>query len=149
MFPRESRRTLIAAAAAALLLAGCGSGPVKRINPPTASIQQLVVDGSGTWRLTLRIQNFSTVPMVFGRLDATVKVDGTEVGTLALPLGIDVVGNSAEVVEATLPVSARLPTGDFAYELTGHIDVTDPKKVYPFDRSSRLTPVPGLPGTWR
>lgn len=144
-----TRRTLIAAAAAMLMLAGCGSGPVKRINPPTASIQQLVVDASGHWRLTLRIQNFSTVPMVFGRLDATVTVDGTEVGKLALPLNIDVVGNSAEIVEATLPVSARLPTGDFAYQLTGQIDVTDPKKTYPFDRSSRLTPVPGLTGTWR
>lgn len=144
-----SIRNSIVALAAMLALAGCGSGPVKRINPPTASIQQLVVEDDGTWRITMRIQNFSTVPMVFGRLDATVSIDGTEVGTLAMPLGIDIVGNSAEVAETTLRVSAKLPATGFAYQLTGSIDVTDPKKAYPFDRASRLSPVPGLKNTWR
>ncbi len=54
-------RHFIAAFAVAGLVAGCGGGPVRRITPSAVSIQQLVAQADGQWRVTLRIQNYSTM----------------------------------------------------------------------------------------
>ncbi len=130
-------------------LAACASGPAKRIHPSTANIQQLSLQPDGQWRIDLRIQNFSTVPMRYGSVKATLKIDGADVGEIALDPAVDVVANGAEVVSTTLKASAKLPSGDFAYTLKGRIETSEPKHGFDFERSSRLSPVPGVADTWR
>lgn len=146
MRPFRLSALLVLAAA----LAACSSGPVKRIHPSTASIQELAVQPDGQWKLKLRIQNFSTVPMHYGELEATLLVAGTDVGEIRIAPDIDIIGNSADVVDASLKVSAKLPeSGDVAYTLKGRIRTSEPKADFPFERSSRLSPVPGVANTWR
>lgn len=141
-------RHFIAAIAMAGLIAGCG-GPVKRITPSAVSIQQLVVQPDGQWRLTLRIQNYSTIAMQYAALHGTLHIAGADVGTIELKTDVDIPPNSADVIDATLHASAKLPAGDIDYKISGTIDTSEPKENFKFDRSSRLSPAPGLPGTWR
>jgi hypothetical protein len=126
-----SLRHFIAAFAVVTLLAGCGSGPVRRITPSQVSIQELAVQPGGQWKLTLRIQNYSTVPMTYASLHGTLYVAG------------------ADVVDTTLHATAALPTGDIAYKIEGTIATSEPKEEFKFNRSSRLSPTPGLANTWR
>ncbi len=65
------------------LLAACGGGkPVRRINPPALSIQQLAVQADGRWLLELRVQNFSTVPMRFDTFEAGLEIEGANAGAI-------------------------------------------------------------------
>ncbi|MGA8277190.1 MAG: hypothetical protein WB784_03215 [Rhodanobacteraceae bacterium] len=133
-----------------LTLTACGGGPVRRISPPTVSIQQLSVQPDGQWHLTLRIQNFSTVPTHFSAIHATLEIAGATAGTIDVKPDIDITEESADVVEATLTTSTKLPaTGDFAYTLKGTIDSSDPKGYYKINEASRLSPTPGIANTWR
>lgn len=142
-------RTLLLAGAA-LLVVACSSGPVKRVSPPTASIQELAVQSDGSWRLLLRIQNFSNVPMTFSAIKANLNVAGKEVGKISKTMDLDMAGGIADVIEVSLsPVTATSLTGEIVYDLKGDIDSNDPKGSYKFERSSHLSPVPGLPNTWR
>ncbi|MEO8459496.1 MAG: hypothetical protein ABI451_03115 [Dokdonella sp.] len=142
------RRIVVALALTALLTA-CGGGPVKRINPPTASIQELSVQADGTWRLLIRVQNYSTVPMTFSSVTAHVSINDTDVGELSVSPNLEIVGESADIVTTTIKPNLKLPAGDFGYQLKGTIITSEPSKDFEFDRSSRLSPVPGLPNTWR
>ena len=142
-------RHLLAAVALTCLVSGCGSGPTRRITPSTVSIQQLIAQTNGEWRLTLRIQNYSTVAMRYAALHGTLHIAGVDVGNIELKPDIDIPANSAEVVDATLHASAKLPTGDVDYKIAGTIETSEPKADFKFERSSRLSPAPGLPGTWR
>lgn len=142
-------RHLIAAFAAACLFAGCGSGPVRRITPSQVSIQELAVEPGGQWRLTLRIQNYSTIAMTYASLHGTLYVAGADVGTIDVRTDFDIPANSADVVDATLRASAALPSGDIAYKIEGTIETSEPKNTFKFNRSSRLSPTPGLANTWR
>ena len=146
-----SPRIPFAAAALVVLLSACGSGgPPRKVHPSTASIQQLAVQPDGSWKLTLRIQNYSTMSMHYSKLKANVLIAGTDVGEIDIAPDIDIVGNNGDVVEANLRTSAKLPaSGDFAYQLKGRIDTSEPKESFPFDRSSRLSPVPGVANTYR
>ena len=132
------------------LLTACGGGPVRKVHPSTASIQQLTVQADGTWKIALRVQNYSTFSMHFSAIDAKLSVAGAEIGDLRIAPDIDIVGDNGDVVEATLKTSAKAPaSGDFAYQLKGTIDTSEPKESFKFDTSSRLSPVPGVPNTWR
>lgn len=143
-------RIPLAALALTIFLTACGSGPTRRVHPSTASIQQLSVQADGSWKLDIRIQNFSTMPMRYGALKATVTIAGTDVGEVSITPNMDIVANGGDVVAATLKPSAKLPaSGDFAYTLKGTIDTSEPKESFPFERSSRLSPVPGVPDTYR
>ena len=135
----------------ALTLASCGGGGmVKRINPPAASVQQLRVADDGSWSLVLRINNFSTVPMTFDRLDATLAVAGHPGIPVSVSLAMDIPGMSAEVAQATVRGNAKLdPARAFDYRLTGTIVTSEPGDTFEFDKESRLEPVPGLPGEFR
>jgi hypothetical protein len=94
------------------LLAACGSGgPPRKVHPSTASIQQLAVQADGSWRLTLRIQNYSTFSMHFSRIDAGLSIDGKELGRLEATPDIDIVGNNGDVVEATFRPNAKTTFG--------------------------------------
>lgn len=136
---------------AMVLLAACSTGPVKRIFPPSASIQELAVQADGSWQIVLRVQNFSTVPMTFAKITSTLMVDGVDVGEIDISPDVDIVGESADVVRGTLRSSARLAGGKgIAYTLKGKIDVSAPNsKSFEFEYSSRLSPVPGIANTWR
>jgi hypothetical protein len=144
-------RTVCGALVLAASLAACGSGgPARKVHPSTASIQQLSVQPDGSWRVALRVQNYSTFPMHYGRIEAVISVEGREAGTLVASADMDILGNSGDVVEATLRPSAPLaPRRDFAYQLKGTIETTEPRERFEFDRSSRLSPVPGVDATWR
>jgi len=142
-------RHFIAALAIAGLLSACGTGPVKRITPSIVTVQELVAQANGQWRLTLRVQNFSTVSMHYDTIHATLHVAGTDVGSIDLKPDLDIPPNSADVIDASLHSSAKLPAGEFEYRIEGTIDTSEPKEHFKFDRTSRLSPAPGLPGTWR
>src|SRR6478752_4249413 len=122
------------------LLAACGGGkPIRRINPPTLSIQQLAVQADGRWLLELRVQNFSTVPMRFDTLEAGLEVEGTNVGAIFLRPAIEIPGQSADVVEATLSPGRDAATrlaeaardGSVGYQLRGTIETGEPAKKFP------------------
>ena len=142
-------RRILAALALACVLSACGSGPVKRISPSTVAIQELVVKPDGQWRATLRVQNFSTMSMHYDALHANVRIAGTDVGEIELKPDLDIPGNSADVVDATLHATAKLPAGDIEYQIKGTIETSEPKANFKFDRTSRLSPAPGLAGTYR
>jgi hypothetical protein len=136
----------------ALSLASCGGGGiVKRINPPVASVQQLRAAPDGNWSLVLRINNFSTVPMRFERVEAVLSVDGSADVPVAASLAFDVPGQSAEVVSVTVRGNRTLDaTRGFAYRLVGTITTSAPDDDrFEFEKQSRLEPVPGIPGEFR
>lgn len=140
------------------LLAGCGSGkPVRRINPPAVGIQQLAVQADGRWQIELRIQNFSTVPTVFDTFEASLEVEGVNAGSVYVKPALEIPGQSADLVSVALSPSrdaaARLTeavrSGSFGYQLRGEVITSEPKNKFPVTRSSRLSPVPGRPDTYR
>lgn len=144
--------------AAVSLLTACGGGkPVRRINPPTLSIQQLSVQADGRWLLELRVQNFSTVAMRFDRLETGLSIEGANAGAIFLRPQLEIPGQSADVIEATLAPSREAAdklaesarAGSIGYELRGEIETGEPSKKFPLSQSSRLSPVPGRPHTYR
>ncbi|HET9031796.1 MAG TPA: hypothetical protein VFN25_02710 [Dokdonella sp.] len=146
-----SLRNVLALMVVSFFLASCGSGPVKRVSPPTASIQELSVRPDGSWHLRIRVQNFSNVSMTFSAIDAKLEIADSEVGSITLPLKLDIPGESADVFETDMiPLSSTRPqAGDFAYRLHGKISSSEPKGNFNFERKSRLSPAPGLVDTWR
>ena len=143
-------RVLLTALATASLLAACSSGPVRKVHPSTATIQQLSVQPDGSWKIALRIQNFSTMPMHYSAITASLSIAGVEAGAIDFDPGIDIVANSGDVVETTLKPTTTLPPGsDFAYQLKGKIQTSEPKASFNFDRNSRLSPIPGVADTYR
>jgi hypothetical protein len=146
-----SLRHVVPAILACVLLASCGSGPVKRVSPPTASVQELSVRADGSWHLLIRVQNFSNISMTFNAIDAQLEITDQAAGSIRLPLNLDIPGESADVFETTMtPASDLRPaSGDFAYRLHGSLSSSEPKGDFKFERKSRLSPAPGLPDTWR
>lgn len=140
------------------LLAGCASGPPKRIFPPQASLQELRVQPDGQWVALVRIQNFSTVPMRFSRLEATLTVDGQEATRISLDPGLSVgPGSNERVQHVFTPAAGPKAAVDQAlasrravrYQLTGRIASSEPSTDHPFEYQSALDPVPGLAGILR
>jgi len=151
-----------ALALVALLLAGCSSGPVRRVSEPSARIQQLTVRADGSWSAELRIENFSSIPMRFENIDLAVKVGDAETGRLRAQPMLSIGPESADVITVTMTPDAAgkfaaadaLSSGHgFSYSLSGRIDVTpDEGKLRSFDivvRNGALSPAPGLPGVLR
>ncbi|WP_293712499.1 MULTISPECIES: LEA type 2 family protein [unclassified Stenotrophomonas] len=145
----------------ALLLTACGSGPVKRVSEPAASIQQLTVGNDGNWEVDLRLRNYSSMPMRFDSVSLAVKVGDEAAGTLSATPGLSIGPESADVIKVRLqPASAaRLVVADalagsstLFYELEGSVSATpEDKKQRSFDIKSRnsLNQAPGLPGVLR
>ncbi|MDQ3228978.1 MAG: hypothetical protein M3Q13_04495, partial [Pseudomonadota bacterium] len=81
------------------MLAACGgSGMVRRVSEPAASIQQITVRANGSWAVDLRIENFSTVPTRFDAVSLAINMGGQAAGTLQGNAGISIGPESAEVV---------------------------------------------------
>ncbi|PZO09644.1 MAG: hypothetical protein DCF27_05250 [Lysobacteraceae bacterium] len=139
-------------------VAGCASGPPKRIFPPQASLKEVRVQADGQWVAQVRIQNYSTVPMRFSRLEATLTVDGQEATRINIDPGLSVGPGSNELVQHVFtPAAGPKAAVDQAlasrravrYQLTGRIASSEPATDHPFDYQSALDPVPGLAGVLR
>lgn len=145
----------------ALLLASCASGPVRRVSEPSARIQQLTVRADGSWSTDLRIENFSSIAMRFDRVDLALTVAGQDAGRLAAQPALSIGKESADVVTVILAPSAaaKLAVADalaagrgVEYTLKGTVDATPDEakqRTFKIDRSSALSPAPGLPGVLR
>ena len=140
------------------LVAGCASGPPKRVFPPQASLQEVRVQPDGQWVAQVRIQNFSTVPMRFSRLEATLTVNGQEATRISIDPGLSVgPGSNEQVQHAFTPAAGPKAAVDQAlasrrsvrYQLTGRIASSEPATDHPFEYQSALDPVPGLTGILR
>ena len=140
------------------LLAACAGGPPKRVYPPQASVQELRVQDDGSWKLSLRIRNFSTVPMRFSRLQARFTVGGHDATRFDFDPGITVGPGSAELVEQVFTPGpgardavkqALANRRSVAYLLSGRLASSDPGTDDKIEYPSRLDPVPGLDGVLR
>ena len=150
-----------AAAVGLLALAGCTTGPVKRVSEPTASIQQLTVGADGQWTVALRLQNFSNVSMRIDRIALTLRAGSEVAGELQATPALTVGPESADVASVTLTpnAAARIVIADaladrrgLDYTLEGTLSAAaeDHKaREYKIKRNSALSPVPGLPGVMR
>ena len=147
---------------AAVLATACSSGPARRVSEPAASIQQLAVQADGSWSVSLRLQNYSSVPMRFDAVDIRVTVGGQAAGALRDRPALEIGPESADVIAiAMVPeAGARMLLADALaagrgvdYELEGNIDAapTDrgTARGYAVKRKSALSPTPGLPGVLR
>ncbi len=155
-----SRAVLLTLAVA--LLASCGSGgPVRRVSEPAASIQQLTVRADGLWDVQLRLNNFSSIPMRFATTNIQIAFDNGAAGNVQTQPQINIGPESADVVSATLTPTAggraRIATAladgrSLNYTLGGTLEAgpADAKsRTYKIERTSSLTPVPGLAGVMR
>lgn len=146
----------------ATLLAACSSGVPRRVSEPAASIQQLTVQADGNWSVDLRLQNYSSIPMRFQRVQFEMKVGDEAAGTLVAEPGIDIGGESADVVTVAFAPSsnARIVMADalasgrgIRYAIEGSITAGPEDRSrarnYDYERDSQLSPVPGLPGVLR
>lgn len=145
----------------ALLLAGCASGPVRRVSEPAARVQQLTVRADGTWSVELRLENFSSIPMRFDDVDLALAVGGYDAGRLSARPALSIGPESADVVDVTLrpAVEAKIAAADalaagrtLQYTLRGTLRATPEdgrERGFDIERSSALSPAPGLPGVLR
>ena len=95
-------RRLACIAALALLLAGCGTGPVRRVSEPATSIQQLTVRDDGRWDVALRFNNFSSVAMRFDSTALEIAFDNGSAARLDLQPSLEVAPESADVHTASV-----------------------------------------------
>lgn len=145
----------------AFMLTACGSGPVRRVSEPAASLQQLTVRADGQWDVQLRLDNFSSMPMRFTATNIQIAFDNGAAGSVQTQPDISIGPESADVVNATLTptadgrarIASALADGrSLNYTLGGSVDAApeDAKtRTYKIKRDSALTPVPGLPGVLR
>lgn len=156
-----SFRAWLAAGTTLLLLAGCASGPVRRVSEPAVGIQQLTVHADGSWAVDVRIDNFSSIPMRFNALELKLGVGGQDAGTLSAQPALDIGPESADVVSVQLKPQAlaRLQVADalaaghgIAYSLAGNVRATPEdthQRNFDVKRENSLSPVPGVPGALR
>ncbi len=145
----------------ALAMTACGSGKVKRVSEPAASIQQLTVDSEGNWAVQLRLRNYSSMPMRFDSVALAVKVGDESAGILNASPAVSIGPESADVVSVRMQPSssARIVVADalaggrtLFYELEGTVSATpEERKQRSFEVKSRnsLNQAPGLPGVLR
>jgi len=145
----------------ACALSACSSAPVRRVSEPAARIQQLTVRTDGSWSLDLRIENFSSIPMRIDRIDLALSIGSYAAGALTAQPGLTIGPESADVQTVLLrpATEAKLAVADALashrgvdYTLHGTIDATPEDvhaRTFEIDRSSALTPAPGLPGVLR
>jgi hypothetical protein len=154
-------RVLFAILAACALLAGCSSGPIRRVSEPAINIQQLTVRADGSWSVDLRIDNFSSVPMHFDHASLAMTIDGQAAGTLQGQAGLSIGPESADVATLSLVPSsaakiaiadALARAGSIDYALEGTLDAAAENgrvRSYDVKRKNTLGSVPGLTGVLR
>jgi hypothetical protein len=164
MIRRSSRSALRARlfviACAALLLAGC-TGIGTKLQPPTASIQQLTVNSDGTWAAIVRFQNYSyDTGMHVYSIDAELTLDDKSAGHITLSPALDIPAMDADIATATLKPDAAGAAALAAakrnavqYELKGTLSVgkgtTGGAQPFKLDGKGYISPVPGVSNIWR
>jgi len=158
IYPMRLASRLLLALLFTALLAGCFGGTKKMINPPRASLQELVAQANGQWRLTVRLQNFSNVPTTFDSVRAKLVVSGQDAGAITLTPALTIGPESADIVSTTISpallakatLASALSAGrPVRYTLSGRINTHDPKRDDEFSYESTLNPAPGLTGVMR
>ena len=144
---------------ALVVLSACGPGT--KLQPPTASIQQLRVLPNGQWQFTLRIQNYSyDTGMHVYALDADLDLAGKRAGHVAVSPGLDIPAMSADTASATITPDAAARAAlaaakgnAVAYQLKGGMNVGKGESGKPqhfdLDGKGYISPVPGVANTWR
>ncbi|MEO8366165.1 MAG: LEA type 2 family protein [Pseudoxanthomonas sp.] len=144
-----------------LALAACSGGPVRRVSPPAASIQQLTVNVDGSWSVDLRLQNYSSIPMRFDSADLAITVADQSAGSLKGAPRISIGPESADVVKLAFKpgIEARMAVADalagrrsLGYTLKGKVEAVPDEgksKSFDIDIKNTLNPVPGLDGVLR
>jgi hypothetical protein len=149
-------RTLLVFALALNFLYGCGaaqtsSGLIARVNPPSMAIQHLKINTPTSASLTLRLQNFSTVPMIFEKTDFQLSLINESL-SLDTSLSLEVPGLSSETTEISIPINEQLSQKILSaykknhsvdYTITGHIETSSPSGKFKLEYESALSPIPG------
>ncbi len=143
-----------------LALAACG--PVKRVNPPGATVAGLTWSGDSALKLKLRVQNFSDVDTTFDRVECTLTIAGRTLACTAATLNLDVSPHQGEPVDVAIALSAddaaalrrelEAATNRGAsvnYHLGGRVHAAKPSGESELKRDGQLSPVPGKPGEFR
>jgi hypothetical protein len=147
-------------ACATLALAGCfGAGT--KLQPPTASVQQLTVNSDGTWAAVVRFQNYSyDTGMHVYAIDADLTLNGKPAGHLAFSPALDIPEMDADIATATFKPDASGAAALVAakhnavqYELKGTLSVGKGEKggaqSFKLDGKGYISPVPGVSNIWR
>ncbi len=154
-------RLLLLLLSCTVLLVACSHGNIKRVSEPAVSLQQVSVASDGRWKVELRLQNYSTVSMVYDAVDLQVTVEGQPAGTLAGRPGFSIGPGAADVVtlDLTPTPTARMAvanalagSGMLGYALKGKVTVTPvegAQRSFEIDMHSTLSPAPGLTGVLR
>ncbi|MES2404420.1 MAG: hypothetical protein V4567_08805 [Pseudomonadota bacterium] len=150
----------VALASTVLMLAGCfGAGT--KLQPPTASIQQLTVNSDGTWAAVVRFQNYSyDTGMHVYAIDADLTLNGKPTGHVALSPALDVPAMDADIATTTFKPDAAgaaaltaAKRNAIQYELKGTLSVGKGEKgsaqSFKLDGKGYLSPVPGVSNIWR
>lgn len=148
-----------------LTAAVLGCGPAKKsVYPPTLSIQQLTVLPSGQWRLIVRIQNNSYGEMDFQSLDGQLQIAQLVPIRLHARFERDIPALAGDVIQLdvlpTTAMSAALKAtadkgsaGALAYRVTGSTSAKpeqeDKPRLFDFNGNDWISPVPGIPNTYR
>ena len=147
-------------ACAALLLAGC-TGIGTKLQPPTASIQQLTVNSDGTWAAIVRFQNYSyDTGMHVYSIDADLTLNDKAAGHITLSHALDIPAMDADIATATFKPDAAGAAALAAakhnavqYALKGSLSVgkgtTGKAQPFKLDGKGYISPVPGVSNIWR
>jgi hypothetical protein len=157
---------LLRSVALAVLVAGlvaCGP-PKKSVFPPTVSIQEMTTQADGQWSITLRIQNNSYGEMDFHSLDGELKVAELIPVRLHGRFDLDIPAFAADVTRINLlptpemaaalkAAAAKGSAGSVPYSVSGSANAKPEQEKaardFNFHGNDWLSPVPGIPNTWR
>ena len=150
---------------AVLVLGLIACGPERKsVYPPAVSIQQLSVQPGGQWRLILRIQNNSYGEMDFKSLDGQLQIADQVPIRLHSTFELDIPALAGDVIQLdVLPTAAMTQalqaiagkgsSGSLGYRISGSASAKpeqeDKPRSFDFNGSDWISPVPGIPGTYR
>jgi hypothetical protein len=159
------RHPLVRAAllAGLALLAACGPAR-KSVFPPTVTLQEVAARPGGPWHVTLRIRNNSYGGMSFETFQGTLRVGDLGGVLLDARVDQDIPSFAADVAtvdllptpemsKALAELATRGSSGALPYSIDGRITATPEKEKesqsFPVRGKSWLSPVPGIPDTYR
>lgn len=159
------RHPLVRAAlvAGVALLAACGPAR-KSVFPPAVTLQEVAAKPGGPWHVTLRIRNNSYGGMSFDTFQGTLRVGDLGGVLLDAKVDQDIPSFAADVAtidllptpemsKALAELAAKGSSGALPYSIDGSITATPEKEkeshAYPVRGKSWLSPVPGIPDTYR
>ena len=144
-------------------LVACGP-PRKSVFPPTVSIQEMTVQPDGQWQLSVRIQNNSYAGMNFRSIDGELKVAELVPVRLHAKFDLDIPAFAGDVTrisvlptpqmsQALAAAAAKGSGGSVPYDVVGRASAKpeqeDQPRDFEFHGNDWLSPVPGIPNTWR